>query len=75
MNVANIIKQREVISRQLTLALSTMNKKDTIKQLREQLIDLQAQCPHFDSNFNWAVIDDKCPYCGRVIIFKEEDDD
>lgn len=74
MNVANIIKQREVISRQLTFALSTMDKKDTIKELREQLIDLQKQCPHFDSNFNWTIIDDECPYCGKVIFGGNDDD-
>ena len=75
MNVANIIKQREVISRKLAFALSTMDKKDAIKELRKQLIDLQEQCPHFDSNFNWAIVDDECPYCGKVILFGGNDDD
>ena len=45
-------------------ALSTMEKKDTIKKIRQRIIENQKKCPHIDTNYNWEIINDTCPYCG-----------
>jgi len=67
MNMTEIIAKHSHLSHQLAVALSTMERKDRIRELREQLIDLQNQCPHFSNEYGWAIIDDECPYCGKKL--------
>ena len=68
MTIEKIIESHERLEKELAFALSTMEKKDTIQKIRKQLIELQSHCPHFDSNYNYAIIEDKCPYCGKKIF-------
>ena len=63
-----IITRRQKIERELEIALSTMEKKDIIQSLRKELLEIQNQCPHVDSQLNYTIIDDKCPYCGKKIF-------
>ena len=67
MNIDEIINKHRTLTQQLNLALSTMEKKDTVPKLREQLKDLQMHCPHFSNKYNWEPKDEKCPYCGGVL--------
>lgn len=64
MKMSDIIANRQQLDKQLCLALSTMEKKDTIQRIRQQIIENQRQCPHIDNNYNWEIIGDQCPYCG-----------
>ena len=64
MNIDEIIQTHELLEQQLKVAVSTMEKKNTIRDIHAKIFENQKRCPHFDSNYNWAVIDDKCPYCG-----------
>jgi len=64
MNIEEIIENRERLDRELRMALSTMEKKDTIAKIRLDIIKNQRACPHFDNRYNWTVIDGVCPYCG-----------
>lgn len=64
MNIEEIIGNNARLNKELHIALSTMEKKDTIKLIREQIIENQKHCPHFDNKYNWAIIEDTCPYCG-----------
>ena len=36
-----------------------------IFEIKKQIIQNQNNCPHFDLDYSWPVIDGKCPYCGR----------
>lgn len=64
MNISDIIATHQQLDKELRFALSTMERKDTIKSIKQRIIENQKQCPHIDSNYNWEVIDDICPYCG-----------
>ena len=67
MNLNDIKEQYDQLSEQLKNALSTMEKKDDIFQIYQQLINLQNSCPHFNLMYNRPFIDGHCPYCGKLI--------
>lgn len=67
MNMDEIIQTHESLEQQLKIAVSTMEKKDTIRDIRARMIENQNRCPHFDSNYNWAITNEKCPYCGKKL--------
>ena len=62
--IDDIIDTRNRLNKELRMALSTMEKKDTIQKIRLEIINNQKRCPHFSTNYNWAIVDDTCPYCG-----------
>lgn len=62
--MSEIIATREQLDKELHFALSTMEKKDTIQQIKNRIIVNQRLCPHVDTNYNWEIIGDQCPYCG-----------
>ena len=68
MTIEEIMNLRESLERQLILALSNMERKDKIFQIKEELLSLQKQCPHYSAEHSFAIIDGKCPYCGRKIL-------
>lgn len=65
MKIEEIIQTHELLAQQLKHAAATMNKKDDLLEIRNKIIENQMRCPHFDNNFNWAIVDDICPYCGK----------
>ena len=67
MKMDKIIQRHREIEQELHKALSTMEKKDTIIQLREELKNLQNECPHFSNKYNWEAKEDICPYCGKQL--------
>ena len=62
--IEDIIQTHERLNNELRLALATMERSDKIFNIKKQIIKNQLRCPHFDNNYNWAIIDDTCPYCG-----------
>ena len=62
--IDDIIHTYQALNQELKQALSTMERKDNIYQIRARIIENQKRCPHFDNNYNWTIIDGKCPYCG-----------
>ena len=64
MNIDEIISRRTELEKQLRFALSTMEKKDAIYNIKEKLIEVQRQCPHFSDKYNWVAQNGTCPYCG-----------
>lgn len=68
MNMDEIICKHADIERRLMFALSTMERKTTINEIHKELIELQKQCPHFSLEHSFAIIDEKCPYCGMVLF-------
>ena len=46
------------------MALATMERSDKVFEIKKQIIANQSKCPHFDNNYNWAITNDTCPYCG-----------
>ena len=65
MNIEEIIHDKEVLEEVLLNALSTMDRKDTVKETRIRLEELQNQCPHYSTKYNWEFRDGRCPYCGK----------
>lgn len=65
MNIDDIIATKEILDQELKLALSTMEKKDTIYKIREKIKLNQENCPHFSDKYNFVWTDDTCPYCGK----------
>lgn len=63
-NIEHIIQQHEKLDKELRMALATMERSDKIEKIRKEIIANQRQCPHFDNNYNWAIVDETCPYCG-----------
>lgn len=64
MTIDNIIQTRQRLDAELQMALSTMERKDTVRKIRLEIMENQKKCPHFDNNYNWAIVEDICPYCG-----------
>ena len=48
----------------LRKALSTMEKTDAVKIIRDQIRELQLTCPHNNGEFDFSNAKE-CPYCGR----------
>lgn len=55
------------LQRDLIISLETFDRKDNIQRLREQIIRVQDECPHFDKSFVVNGEVGKCPYCGREV--------
>lgn len=64
MNINDIIKRKAQLENELRLALSTMEKKDTIQQIKEQIKLNQQNCPH-DTQYYSAETEGECAYCGK----------
>ena len=61
------VKYRE-LSNEIKLALATMERSDRVKELRQELVALQNQCPHTYANGTFARNEnDRCVFCGKVI--------
>ena len=71
MNIDTIIKKHNILERELQLALATMERKDRIKEIRTEILENQSKCPHFDHNYNWTIVDEHCPYCGKKLELSE----
>lgn len=62
--MANVIQDNEIAARYATLdrrlkaALSTMDKKDDIFQIRQEIKQIQQMCAHSKMNNGY------CPLCG-----------
>ena len=68
MNIDEIMAQKRRLDSELQIALSTMERKSVIYDLRMELLRLQKECPHFSAEHNFAIIDGKCPYCAAKIL-------
>lgn len=58
-------EQISQLQRDLIISLETFDRKDNIQRLREQIINVQDECPHYDKSFVVNGEVGKCPYCGR----------
>ena len=64
MIMEEIIQTREDLNKQLRSALATMERSNKVYEIKKAIVANQNRCPHFDNNYNWAIINDTCPYCG-----------
>ena len=62
--INDIIQTHEQLAKELRFALATMERSNKIDEIHRKIIENQKRCPHFDNNYNWAVVNDTCPYCG-----------
>ena len=63
--IEDIMATKEKLEKELAIALSTMEKKDTINEIKAKMRINQSKCPHFSSKYNFVWVDDTCPYCGK----------
>lgn len=66
MNIDDIIAKRNTLNRELRIALSTMERSNKINEIKAEIRDNQAHCPHISSKYNWSTVDGECPYCGYI---------
>lgn len=67
MTMNEIIQKHNELSYKLNVALSTMERKSTIYELRRELSEIQRICPHFSEEHNFMMVDGYCPYCGKKL--------
>lgn len=67
MKMEDIISRHEKLSRDLTMALSTMERKSTIAEIYKELREIQNICPHFSNEYNYEIVEGYCPYCGKKL--------
>lgn len=60
-----IIQEHERLEGELLMALSTMERKDTIANIRLKILQNQRECPHYSTKYNWIDEEGRCPYCGK----------
>lgn len=65
-----IAAEYEQLSKELYIALSTFEKKETIRDIREKILQNQMSCTHFSKVLNFAVKNGCCPYCGKNLTNK-----
>lgn len=65
MNIIDIITTKNELDNELRIALSTMEKKEDIRNIKYKIKENQNRCPHFDSNYKLEWIGSTCPYCGK----------
>jgi len=64
MNENEIHARYQELSEELRDALSTMEYKDRIFVIRDEIKELQSMCPHNNGNYDFSD-QDQCPYCGK----------
>lgn len=67
MNIDEIISRRAELDIELKRALSTMELKSTVSEIRDQIAENQMRCPHVSTRYNWSMIEGICPYCGKKV--------
>ena len=67
MNIDEIISRRAELDIKLKKALSTMELKNTVSEIKDEMAENQMRCPHVSTRYNWSVIDGVCPYCGKKV--------
>ena len=63
--IEDIIATKQQLEKELRVALATMEKSESIFQIRSKMRVNQSRCPHFDAKYNYVWVDDTCPYCGK----------
>lgn len=71
MNIEEIMETRERLDQELRYALATMERKNTIQNIRLKIIENQKRCPHFSNEYFLTVVDGVCPYCGFHLAQEE----
>ena len=65
MNIDQIIHTKKQLDYKLKIALASMERKDDIKQIYNQIRANQENCPHYSKKYNFVWNGDTCPYCGQ----------
>ena len=72
MTIKEIIDKTDILCYNIKVAAATMDRKDELFELRQQLKEIQSNCPHVSQEYNWAIVNDMCPYCKGSIYSKED---
>ena len=65
MTIKEIIDKTDELCYNIKVAAATMNKKNELFELQRQLKEIQSNCPHVSQEYNWAIVNDTCPYCKK----------
>ena len=72
--IDDIMAEKERLDRLLQLAVATMERKETLNEIRAQMRVNQARCPHFSHKYNYTWVGDTCPYCGKTNCIKPKEE-
>jgi len=64
MNENDIYAQYQKLSEELRSALATMERKDRVFVIRDEIKELQNMCPHNSGSYDFSD-QGQCPYCGK----------
>lgn len=67
MTIEEIMEKKKVLDMELQIALSTMEKKDTLQLIKQRIEENQQMCPHFSAEYNLERHLGHCPYCGKKV--------
>lgn len=65
MDINEIKTKYQNLNLDLRRALSTMEKKDSVVLIKQQIEELQQLCPHKINDTYDFSHSDHCPYCGK----------
>ena len=65
--IDDIIEVDSRLRNDLRIALSTMEYSSKIPEILQEIKKNQERCPHFSVIYNWTMVDDTCPYCGKKL--------
>ena len=65
MDINEIQARYNNLNRDLRTALATMEKKETVFVIKQQIKELQSICPHKINDMYDFSNDKECPYCGK----------
>ena len=64
MTIEEIMEKKRVLDMELQIALSTMERKDTLPLIKQRIEENQQMCPHNNGTYDFSSANG-CPYCGK----------
>jgi hypothetical protein len=64
MDIEQVKAKYDELNERLQYALSHMELSDEIHNIRQEMLELQNECPHGNFIYNYAMYEE-CPYCKK----------
>ena len=59
--------KHKLLEEKLAAALSTMELSNAVKEIREEIKELQDECPHTNDDGSFALVNERCCFCGKKV--------
>lgn len=67
MTTEEIFSKHTKLEEELLRALSSMEMKSDVYEIRKQIEEIQSECTHFSDKLNFVRVNNRCPYCGKKL--------